>query len=118
MKSPPRKQIRARDEVLKQREQTLIEWLREESPDQTQLTFSAESARSSSPLGQFIERALANGTKHTTEELTELVRSDVELNAKYEGKPARAINFTLQGWKRYGHINQDASGRWHFKEGR
>src|SRR5438132_3385439 len=95
-----RKRLSDRDAVLKEREDTLLTWLKEEAPEQTSLPLNGEDKRQpATALGRFLERALSTGVKQTTDELSVLAQADPEVSEKY-AKPAKAINFTLQGWKR------------------
>src|SRR5258708_28767623 len=110
-----RKRIADRDDVLEEREETLLEWLKEETPEQAALPLNGEDKQqSASPLSRFLERALATGVKQTTDELVVLAQADPEVAEKYL-QPAKAINFTLQGWKHFGRVHQDAGKRWFMK---
>lgn len=112
-----RRSIADRDAVLEEREETLLEWLKEEAPIQRALIEAGTNgSRSSTPLGKFLEIALANGAKHTTQELAELVKKNEDLAAKHES-PGRAVNFLLQGWKNHGYVLKDAQDRWYLKQG-
>src|SRR5690242_10625084 len=113
-----RKAIADRDAVLEEREDTLLEWLKEEAPMQPELVPAASGGiPSGTPLGKFLSIALADGKKHTSRELIDLVKTNKELVEKHGAAPGRAVNFVLQGWKNVGHVLQDRDGLWFQKQG-
>lgn len=111
-----RKRLEDRIDVLEEREETLVEWLKEEAVQQEDGPLgNGEAARPTTPLAKFLDLALAN-SKQTTEELAELLKSDPVLSEAHRS-PGRAVNLTLQGWKRLGRVGKDGSGRWYKKQG-
>lgn len=95
--------------VLKEREATLISWMKEEGPKQVILPMKESRGRSVSPLSAFLRSVLSDGALFTTEELA---RRAKEQNLIDEGKSAiRVVNFAMQSLKRVG-IARTVKNRW------
>lgn len=91
--------------VLDQREATLIAWLREEAPAQSQLTMDDDSR---SPLSAFLRIQLGDGKPHSMEELS---LAAMQNGLVEDGKsPRRSVNFTLQSLANAGLAKSTENG--------
>jgi|SRR6267142_1952441 len=99
--------LKARDEMLKQREGTLLAWLKEEAiPAQGDLPINGNL----SSLGTFLISTLAPGKKLTTPALGDLAseRGLIERDVS----PGRAVHGALLGLQNQGYVRKNDDGTW------
>src|SRR5713226_2405473 len=87
-------QLKARLEVLVDREATLRAWLAEEGPTQTDLPIPAVNG--GTPLAGFLRSVLADGKPRTLQEIVSAVVARGGL-VRQNTKPGRVVHFALLG---------------------
>jgi hypothetical protein len=103
-----RADLRARDETLAAREQTLIEWLREEGVNSMQAALPIDD--DASPLTTFLSSVLEQGQRLRAADFGRLavdrglIASDVS--------PGRAVHGALLALSKQGHARRHADGTW------
>ena len=104
-----RASLKTRDETLKQREATLIAWLREEAPAPTQADLLANGGTSA--LGKFLTSTLLPGKRYTASELGEMALKHGVIAEDVEA-PGRAVHGALISLQRHGHAKKNDDGTW------
>ena len=101
--------LESRLEQLEEREETLLEWLKEDQPAQTALPMQG-GANGSTPLSSLLKSILGDGKPHMLDELSSAAynRGLVE-----KGKtPGRVVHFALIGMQQHGYAERRADGAW------
>lgn len=100
-----RRAMRDRDDMLKKREEQLLEWMKEEQPAQGSL-----NTNDWPPLTAFLLTSLADGKARSTEELSELANNEGLIGPRKS--PGRAVNIVMQGLYTRHLVKKISDGRW------
>lgn len=103
-----RAQIEQRLATLKQREDILRTWLREEQP--TQANLAIEGGANGSHLSNILRSALSDGNPHSIHELAGL--ASARGLVKGEKSAGRVVHFALVGLQKHGYVRRTDEGSW------
>ena len=102
-------QLKARLEVLEDREATLKVWLAEEGPTQADLPIPAMNG--GTPLAGFLRHVLADGRPRTLQEIVSAVMVRGGL-VRGNAKPGRVVHFALLGLSQHGDVERRKDRTW------